>query len=421
MSTWNPTRPTRASRLTLGVVVAAMLAAGCGGRGDEAPTAAATGSGEPSASAAETGPIMVGGSFPFSGPFAASGALSRGAQTYFAKVNADGGVGGRQIEYVVEDDGYDPARLAANARKLVEQDEVDVLMSFGGTNISIQPYLNQQQTFHMVLAGNTPFSNVEEFPYTHAWWPDIAWEGAITTEYVLENFPGKKLGLLGLNNDLSTSQQAGIEKAGGKLDKIITVAPGQADLSAQVNEMRSAGVEVLFFTIAGPGEIAALKYMKQVGYAPTIVMYSGASSRKAVITPAGLDTVTGVISAQWLKDPGDPKWADDADVVAYRADVAEFGAETSADAEDQLTLNGYGAAAALVEAITAAGSSEPDALNTAWGELKGIDNPALQPGSQLDAGPGGRLVYDYRLTRFDGTSWVDLGEVQDAAELGVAG
>jgi ABC-type branched-subunit amino acid transport system substrate-binding protein len=83
--------------------------------------------------------IRLGQSAPLTGAFASLGtANSEGAALYFDHVNRSGGVGGRRIRLITLDDGYDPARTEANAKRLVEQDRVLALFSINGTPTSMK-------------------------------------------------------------------------------------------------------------------------------------------------------------------------------------------------------------------------------------------------------------------------------------------
>lgn len=408
-------RPFLLRRLRLAAAIAAAtltLVTACSGRGADNASGGSGSGGNAS------GPIVIGGVFPFSGPFATFGTLSKGVQTYVNKVNATGGINGRQLRYTAMDYAYDPQRLQDDARQLVQQDHVASLLSFGVPNLSIRDYMNQQQVPHFVLSGNAPFSQVDKYPYTHAWWPDIAWEDTILTKYLMGQNPQAKIGLLGLANDLSDSQKTGIERAGGTLVKDLRVAPNTVDLSSQVSELRAAGVDTLFFTFAGPGQINTLKYMAQIGYRPTLVLYSGADAYTSVLQPAGVDTVSGAYSAHWLKDPADPQWANDADMSAYRQDVQKYGG--GADPNDELMANGYGAMAAVVQALRDSRTLKPTDINKAWNAISGTKLNVLIPGGQLNAGPQGRLVYDYQIVRFQDGSWKPQGPVINALQAGVA-
>jgi len=375
--------------------------------------------------------ITLGGSFPLSGPFAVFANASKGANAYFESVNAAGGVNGRTITYSVADDAYDPSRLAANARQAVEQDEVAAFLSFGGTNVSIQPYMNDEQVPQIVLAGNTEFSRVEEFPYTHAWWPDLAWEAQYATSYVLENpaeFPDPRIGLISLNNSLADSHVAGTVAAlGDQADTVfpeanrLQVEPTLADWTSQVNQLKAAGVTVLYLNPGTAGQVNALKYIRQIGWDVDVFLYSASGTYTQILEPVGLAESTGFYVPAWLKDPADPRWDGDEGIQTYDEVIAQYG--DGADPDQAITANGYGAAQALVAALESIGDAEitPQAINDAWLGLADAPSDVLVPGSTMTAGPGGRLVSAYQMLRFDGTSWQDVAPLADVAELGIAG
>ena len=59
-----------------------------------------------------------------------------------------GGVGGRKLQFIAEDDGYEPMRTIASARKLVEQDKVVALLAVTGTapSAALLPFVTESKT-----------------------------------------------------------------------------------------------------------------------------------------------------------------------------------------------------------------------------------------------------------------------------------
>ena len=84
--------------------------------------------------------VKVGAIVSASGPRAYGAETAEGARAFFAAANADGGIAGHQIEYIIEDDGADPARAAAAARKLLQEDVVAIV---GGAS-SVECQANAQ-------------------------------------------------------------------------------------------------------------------------------------------------------------------------------------------------------------------------------------------------------------------------------------
>jgi branched-chain amino acid transport system substrate-binding protein len=68
--------------------------------------------------------VKIGNTNPYSGPASAYGTIGKTLGAYFKKVNDEGGVNGRKINYITYDDSYSPPKAVEMVRKLVEQDEV---------------------------------------------------------------------------------------------------------------------------------------------------------------------------------------------------------------------------------------------------------------------------------------------------------
>ena len=66
--------------------------------------------------------IKIGNIMPYSGPASAYGVIGKTEQAYFNKINAEGGINGRKINFISQDDGYSPPKTVEQARKLVESD-----------------------------------------------------------------------------------------------------------------------------------------------------------------------------------------------------------------------------------------------------------------------------------------------------------
>src|ERR1700743_238077 len=89
--------------------------------------------------------IKVGNTMPYSGPASAYGPIGKVEAAYFNKINAEGGINGRRLNFITYDDAYSPPKAVEQVRKLVEGDEVLLLFNTLGTpsNTAIQPYLNK--------------------------------------------------------------------------------------------------------------------------------------------------------------------------------------------------------------------------------------------------------------------------------------
>src|SRR6202163_4183914 len=91
--------------------------------------------------------IKIGNIMPYSGPASAYATIGKTEDAYFKKINAEGGINGRKINFISYDDGYSPPKTVEQARKLVEADEVLFIFNSLGTpgNTAIQKYMNTKK------------------------------------------------------------------------------------------------------------------------------------------------------------------------------------------------------------------------------------------------------------------------------------
>ena len=103
-------------------------------------------------------PIKIGMHDPLTGTYAAEGdSEARGARMALAEVNAKGGILGRQVELVIEDEGANAGIAAQKAHKLIEQDKVDFLMGAvsSATALSVTQVAHDKGVLYMVTGGHT--------------------------------------------------------------------------------------------------------------------------------------------------------------------------------------------------------------------------------------------------------------------------
>src|SRR6266704_3372831 len=98
--------------------------------------------------------IKIGNIEAYSGPASAYGVIGKTEAAYFKKINAEGGINGRKINFISYDDGYSPPKTVEQARKLVESDEVLFIFNSLGTppNSAIQKYMNGKKVPQLFIA-----------------------------------------------------------------------------------------------------------------------------------------------------------------------------------------------------------------------------------------------------------------------------
>ena len=163
----NKARRTALLRVSALSVAVAALASACSSSSSTSPSTSPSTASSGSAVAASGSDLVIGTIGNFSGPSAQPEHLA-GLQAWVNSVNASGGINGRQVKLVIEDDQGDATKSQADIRQLVQVDHVLAIVSpeAGGTESGWASYVQQQ---HVAVVGgqaDTPvwFTNTSFFP-----------------------------------------------------------------------------------------------------------------------------------------------------------------------------------------------------------------------------------------------------------------
>ncbi len=288
--------------------------------------------------------IKIGNTNPYSGPASAYGVIGKTITAYLNKINAEGGIKGRKINFISYDDGYSPPKTVEQVRKLVESDEVLLLFQTLGTpsNTAIQKYMNAKKMPQLFVAtGATKWNDPKHFPWTIGWQPNYQSEGHIYAQYLLKTHPNGKVGILYQNDDYGKDYVKGLKDGlNGKLP-IISEQPYETTdptVDSQMINLKASGADV-FFNVTTPKFAAqAIKKAAEIEWKPVHLLNNVSNSLGSVLKPAGLDNSKGILTTVYLKDPTDPTWKDD---PAYREWLA-FMDKYYPDGDKTSTFTVYG-------------------------------------------------------------------------------
>ncbi len=363
--------------------------------------------------------IKLGQTMPYSGPASAYGTIGRAEAAYFAMINEQGGVNGRKINLVSLDDGYSPPKTFEQTRRLVEQDQVAFIFSSLGTPTGsvVHKYLNEHQVPQLFQAsGATFWADPKNFPWTMGWQPNYQTEGAIYGRYLLQHDPDAKIAVLYQNDDAGRDYFGGFktglgEEAAKKM--IVAVATYEVTdptIDSQIVSLQGSGATVLFNNSTPKFAAQAIRKVYDVGWKPTQFLMSVATSVTAVMEPAGFDKGQGIITAQYLKDPNDPQWQDDAGMNDWRAFMKKYYPEGNLG--DAFNVTGYAEAQTLVQVLKQCGNNL--SRENVMRQAANLDMklPLLLPGVKIHtAAVDFSPIKEMRLARFEGKQWVLFGEV----------
>lgn len=309
----------------------------------------------------EEGPIKVGVLHSLSGTMSISETSVKDA-TLLAidEINASGGVMGRQIEPIVEDGASDWPTFAEKAKKLIQQDDVDVV--FGGwTSASRKAMLPVFESLNGMLWYPVQYEGLEASP-------NIFYTGATTNQqivpavdYLLEN-KGKKFFLLGSDyvfprtaNKIIKMQ---LEAKGGELAGEEYTPLGHVEYNTVINKIRASGADVVFNTLNGDSNVAFFKQLKDAGISSADITTLSVSVAEEEVRGIGADNMTGHLVAwnyfQTTETPANEKF-----VMAYKE---KYGQDRVTD--DPIEA-GYFGVYLWKQAVEKAGSTDVAAVKAA--------------------------------------------------------
>ena len=364
--------------------------------------------------------IKIGNIMPYSGPASAYGVIGKAMQAYWDMVNAQGGVNGRKIKFVSVDDGYNPAKTVEQARKLVEEEEVLLLFAPLGTppNSAIHKYMNQKKVPQLFVAtGATKWGDPKNFPWTMGWQPPYTGEGKIYAQHLLETMPNAKIAILFQNDDYGKDYLKGFEDGLGEKGRAQIVSKVSYEVTdptvdSQLVTLKNSGANV-FFNITTPKFAAqAIKKIAEIGWKlDAHYLNSVSASVGSVLKPAGLENSKGLITTQYLKDPTDPAWVNDADFKAWTAWMKQY--YPGGDLSNAFNVTAYTHAFTMHQVLKQAGDDLTRANVMKQAASLSIPHvPMTLPGVEVKTSADDFFpVEKEQLSKFDGTTWVRFGKI----------
>jgi branched-chain amino acid transport system substrate-binding protein len=363
--------------------------------------------------------IKIGNIMPYSGPASAYGVIGKTEEAYFRKINAEGGINGRKINFITYDDTYSPPKTVEQARKLVESDEVLLIFNSLGTppNSAIQKYMNSKKVPQLFVAtGATKWNDPQNFPWTMGWQPNYQIESIIYAKYILKNHPNAKIAVLYQNDDYGKDYLKGFKDGlGAKAASMIVIEDSyevsEPTIDSHIVKMKATGADI-FFNVTTPKFAAqAIKKNAEIGWKPLHFLNNVSGSIGSVIKPAGFENAQDIISSQYFKDPTDAQWKNDKAMIGWNEFLDKYYPE--ANRADASVMYGYIVAQGLVHVLKACGDNltRENVMKQA-ASIKEFEPAGLLPGikvntSASDFAPLSQL----QLIRFKGEHWERFGEI----------
>jgi branched-chain amino acid transport system substrate-binding protein len=396
--------PMKSSRLLLAACLAGLMLPGL---------ALAQKKYDPGASDTE---IKVGMTAPLSGPASAYGVACPVTQGFFAMINEQGGVNGRKLKLLCEDDGFSPPKAVEQTRKLVESDQVLMIYNTLGTsvNTALMKYL-KAKNIPQVLAntGASKFNEPKDYPGLTTSLPSLVAEARIFADYIQKNLPNAKVGLLYQNDDYGKDYVRGLKEGFGPQGAKFLVMEQSYEISdptidSQVIALKGQGVDVVVVAALAKHATQAIRKIGELGWKPQVFLGWSSSSIPTVLNVAGADHATGLITTQVLKDAGDPQWADDRVVKDYKAFMAKY--YTQGDPNNISNSFAYATSYILVDILKRAGDNLTHENIAEQARNVDMEPPMYLPGVRFKVTPRDHdPIKKFQLVKFDGKKWQPLG------------
>ncbi len=362
--------------------------------------------------------VVIGQTCPYSGPASALSICAKVQDAYFRMLNEQGGVNGRKIRFVSLDDGYSPPRALEQTRKLVEQDEVAAIFGVVGTPTSaaVQKYLNLRKVPQLFISGGGGrFFDPKNSPWTLSAAASLRMEALLHSKYLLRERPEAKIATLYQNDDYGKDYLNGLTEGLGEYASkmMVSTVPYETTdptVDSQILKLKSSGADVLIYYCSPKAAAQAIRKTREINWEPTRLLATGSRSISTVLTPAGLENATGLLSLNRFRDLEDPAVQHEADVKEYLQFMEKYC--PSGHPTEAPEAYGYLSAFLMAETLRRCGDvlTRENIMKQAT-SFKDLTAPFLLNGATISTSPT-----DYEITkkmifsRFDGKRWAPFGQ-----------
>ncbi|UPK29192.1 ABC transporter substrate-binding protein [Bradyrhizobium sp. 195] len=332
--------------------------------------------------------ILIGDVEPLTGPPALLGvAASIGHKIAIAEANNAGGINGRKIKYVLEDDGYVTARTIQGVKKVIEVDKVFAMlgMSGSGQSIAVMPVLEKAGIPTVIDVA--PVKLLWEPPRKNVFVVGQSYEEGIIhlVNYLAEKNPGKKWGLITQDDDYGITVRDGFDSVvKSKKLKVVysgNYKKGQQDFSSDMLQLKDSGAEVFLAGGIIAENIAMMKELEKLNVKPvTGIFWPGRIEPVLkLMGPAG----DGIFAVDYVEP-----FAGEAG-KAFLEKARPLVSEAEFKGINRYTMSGYAAAKVLIAAIERCGKQPTWACTISELEkTKNVETGVMAP---ISFGPGIRF------------------------------
>lgn len=365
--------------------------------------------------------IKIGNIAPYTGFMQEYGAVARAEAAYFQMIDDRGGVNGRKINFVSEDDGSDSVRFVDLTHQLVEQQGVLLIFSSFGTepNLAIRPYMNEKKVPQLFIQSSSAvFDDPSHFPWTMGFFATYRTEGLAYAKYILQNKPAAKIGVLYENTDAGKEYLGGLRDGLG--DKALAIIVKEAsyqvadpDVDSQVLALKNSGADVFLNLSVGTFATAAIRKAYDIDWHPLQFIPNASLSIALFLDPAGLPKAAGIITNARSKSWTHPQSRNDPVVRGFLDWMSRYNPQASL--RDQNNVAGYERAQALIQVLKKCGDDLTRANVMKQAASMDFELGMLRPGIRVRTSADDyQPIKQLFLIRFNGKDWEPIGPVSSS-------
>lgn len=303
------------------------------------------------------------GNFPLAGE-----RTMQGIDLAVKEINANGGVLGKELTYVQEDDGNDATQAVNVVTKILNEGVCAVIgpHTSGNALATQELYLNAKIPF--LTGGSSPKLLETGNPYLFQIRPCDKINGQVAAKYAIETLGAKKIGISFNNNDFGTAGRDVIidylEEQG--VDYVaVGHNSGDKDMTSQIMQLQSEGVDCILSWTDDAEVVVTARQLYELGLDVPVIASAG------VVMDQVLDLMEPEYVEGWYSVTDFVSTNDSETVSKF---IESFEAEYGIKPELYASAY-YGATYALADAIERAGSTDPEAVRDALAEVKDLDMP----------------------------------------------
>ena len=322
--------------------------------------------------------IKIGNHMDLSGPAASWGNSSRiGMEAYFKFINESGGVYGRKIDFITEDDQYKPPLALAAAKKLIAKDNIFAFVAPFGSQQAVTTMklaMEKKIPFMFPITNNIVFSKPLK-RYVFAMLVPYYFQTRVIVDYALEKLRVREFGMIYQQDEVGEDARRGVleqlKKYGKELSVDIPFTRGTKDFSSQVLKLKESGVDAVIIGSMIKEPASIIKEAAKLNWNPQFFCIAGAAIPIFIKLVGAAGEGTIVATQAFLPDLPTPG------MFKYKEILDKFSPKLEPTYMNQV---GYAVAMTFTEGLKLAGPNPSrEKLIDAIEHIKNFDTGVLPP------------------------------------------